>query len=111
MKKTLAVVLVTLSIGFAGCKGSEEMKTQIADLTSKNAESEKKLTSIETELKKTAFEVEQMKGIVSKLSDVVLNMQKAKEIHASAPAKKASTAAKKAPAKHAAPSKHAKKHH
>lgn len=103
------ILIVILALGmFAGCK-DQDAQTKVAELESKMAESQKKMTSMDSELKKASFEIAQLKNLMTKMGEVVVNLQKASEERGKRSgghdAAKAGAAKKKAPV----PAK--KKHH
>lgn len=113
-KLVIMAVMVAGLVALAGCKGQQQMQQQMADLNTKVDDAQKRTASMDAEIKKTKFEVDQLKGLVTKLSEVVLNLQKSEdERQAKARAAAEAAAAKAAKAKpgpkKAAPAKPKKK--
>lgn len=88
-----AAMAVLLSTG--GCKQQQQMAQQIEQMDAKMSDSQKRLTSMDTEMKKANFEIQQMKALVTKLGNVVVDLQKLEEDRKAAEAAKAAAAAAK----------------
>ena len=74
---TTIAVLSLLSM--SGCKAQKQMQQQIADLDAKMGDTQRRLTSMDADVKKTAGEVSQMKALMAKLGTVVVDLQRAEE--------------------------------
>ncbi len=84
----LASGLMTIALSTGGCKQQQQMQQQIEGMDGKVAESQKRLTALDSELKKTSFELQQLKSHIIKLTTVVTDMQKAEEDRLKASASK-----------------------
>jgi len=100
-----AAALVVLSLTFGGCKAQQQMQQQIADMDAKLADAQRRITALDAELKKANFEITQMKGLVTKLGNVTVDLQKAEEERQKAAAEAKAKAEAAAAAKKAAPAK------
>jgi chromosome segregation ATPase len=109
---TAASFAIALGGMLSGCKGNQQLQQQVADMDAKLADSQKRITTLEGELKKESFELNQLKGLVTKLGNVTVDLQRAEEERQKAAAEAKTKAATKKPAaaKKAAPSKGKKKH-
>lgn len=74
---TTIAVLSLLSM--SGCKAQKQMQQQIADLDAKMGDTQRRLTSMDTDLKKATGELNQIKALIAKLGTVVVDLQKAEE--------------------------------
>jgi cell division protein FtsL len=94
-----AILVGMLSIG--GCKQQQQMQQQVEGLDGKVSESQKRITALDSELKKSSFELQQLKAHVIKLTNVVQDLQKAEDdrIKAAEASKSKKPAAKKAATK------------
>ena len=109
-KIILSGAAMALLLSTGGCKQQQQMAQQIEQMDAKMGDSQKRMTALDTELKKASFEIQQMKALVTKLGNVVVDLQKAEEDRKAAEAARAAAAAKKGPARKA-PAKAGAKHH
>ncbi|MBI2604509.1 MAG: hypothetical protein HYW49_00365 [Deltaproteobacteria bacterium] len=97
------VALAATTAFMTGCSAQQQTQQKVTELANKMAESDRKLSALDSDLKKAAFEITQLKNVVSRMGDVVVNLQRAGESkHAKsngASARKAAPKSKKLPAK------------
>lgn len=109
LKISTAVFLVSLAataVFMTGCSAQKQTQQKVTELENKMAESDRKLTALDSEMKKAAFEIAQLKNVVSRMGDVVVNLQRAGEAkHAKASSGAAAAKSHKPAAKKAAPKK------
>jgi len=106
----LAAFAMVVLISSSGCKQQQQMQQQIEAVDGKMSDAQKRITYLDNELKKTNFEITQLKALVTKLGNVVVDLQKAEEEKAkAAEAAKAANAARQGAGKKKAPP--ARKHH
>ena len=102
----LAVMTLTvLSLTMGGCKAQQQMQQQVADFDAKLADAQRRITALDAEVKKTNFEINQLKGLVTKLGNVTVDLQKAEEERQKSAAEAKAKASAKKTAKKAAPAK------
>ena len=108
LRISLASLTMVGFLSLGGCKQQQQMKEQIDAVDSKMAESQKRITFLDNELKKTNIEITQLKALVTRLGNVVVDLQKAEDERA-----KAAEAAKLAAAHQGTSKKKpaGKKHH
>lgn len=106
--RSAAVILTFLSIlSLGGCKQQQQMQQQIEGLEAKSSEAQKKMAALDGDLKKANFEITQLKALVTRLGNVVVDLQKAEEERAkAAEAARLAAATKSAGAKKKQPAKH-----
>ena len=100
-----ALSLISL-LALGGCKAQQQMQQQITEMDGKLADAQKKITTLESELKKEASDMTQLKGVIAKMGDVVVNLQKTEDDRqkkAAEAAAKAAQAAEMAAKKKAGP--------
>ncbi len=88
------LTVALLSVG--GCKQQQQMAQQVEQMSGQMTDSQKRLSALDSEVKKANFEIQQMKALVTKLGNVVVDLQRVEEDRA-----KAAEAAKAAAAAHA----------
>jgi septal ring factor EnvC (AmiA/AmiB activator) len=109
-KKTVLLPLcLVAALSFAtSCKGNPELEKSVSDMSTKLQDSQKKISELESEFKKQSSEMAQLKSVVSKLGDVVVDLEKGQNARSSSHTKSAPSAAKRVkPSKTG--SKHSKK--
>ncbi len=77
--KKRAILAFAFAVLAAGCSGQKQTQLKVAELENKAAENERKLAALDSDLKKASFEIAQLKNVVSRLGDVVVNLQRAGE--------------------------------
>ena len=75
MALTLSIALLAMS----GCKAQQQMQQQVADIDAKIADATRRMTAMDADLKKANFEITQLKGLVTKLGNITVDLQKAEE--------------------------------
>jgi len=110
MNKFFILIAAVSLLAFSGCQAQKQMQQQLVDLDTKVTDSQRKVNSMESELKKASFEIGQLKSVVSKLGEVVVNLQRAEEDRAKKTAESKSKGSKKK-ATAPAPKKKAEKAH
>ncbi len=73
------VMLAAMTVCMTGCSAQKQTEQKVTELENKMAESDRKLSALESDLKKAAFEINQLKNVVSRIGDVVVNLQRAGE--------------------------------
>ncbi len=114
MKRLLLITMLAFTLlGITGCKAQKQMQQQITDMETKIADHERRIAAMDTDLKRTAIEQSQLKPLVTKLGNVVVDLQKAEEDRQKAAAEAKLKAAAAAATKKArpAPRPALKKHH
>jgi len=99
LRPVFYLIAITALLSLAGCKAQQQMQQQLADLEVKVADSQKRIMSLDNELKKSAAERNEIKGLITKLGDVVVNLQRAEEERQQKAAQEAAARAKKPAAK------------
>ena len=108
ISKKSILLLITMILFAAGCKGNPELEKNVSDMGTKLQDSQKKISELETEVKKQSSEMAQLKSVVSKLGDVVVELEKGQNARSNAHSKAALSTKKTAkPAKNT--HKHSKK--
>jgi outer membrane murein-binding lipoprotein Lpp len=80
MKSKLVLIACVIGLlGLAGCKMQQQMQTQITDLETKVTDTQHRVTAMDADLKKANFEIGQMKSLIAKLGDTVVNLQRVEE--------------------------------
>lgn len=97
------LALAAMTALMTGCSAQKQTQQKVTELENKMAESERKVTTLDSDLKKANFEIAQLKNVVSRMGDVVVNLQRANE-RKHAKSGNGSTSRKAAPKK-AAPKK------
>ena len=80
-----------------GCKAQQQMQQQLVDMDAKLADAQRRITALDSDQKKTDYELTQLKGLVTKLGNVTVELQRGEEERqkAAAEAKARAEAAKK----------------
>lgn len=76
-KKLLVFLFLgVVTAGLSGCKSEDQMKAQISELTSKLDEANKKSAQQTEELKAANHDIRELKELVAKLGNAVVDMKK-----------------------------------
>ncbi|HRK01468.1 MAG TPA: hypothetical protein PLH57_02285 [Oligoflexia bacterium] len=73
------LVMVFIVLTFFACKGDDQLKGQVSDLTAKLEEANKKISDQDGALKSATGEIKELKELVAKLGNAVVDLRKANE--------------------------------
>lgn len=75
----LAMASVFAALSLSGCKAQKQMQQQIADMDARMGDMQRRLTAMDAEVKRMGTDNAQIKGLLTKLGNVVVDLQKAEE--------------------------------
>ncbi len=89
----LLMTFLASALSLSGCKQNQQAQQQLEAVETKTTDLERKVTGLETDLRKANFEISQMKSLVTKLGNVVVDIQKMEDERSKVSESKKSAAA------------------